>query len=609
MGYQVLITDESPKKINLALSSGQLIKEIWRLLTPYRTRFLVASIIRLIGDIGWLYPAFAFASIVTFLTQYKAGESLNPLWIELALWFLALIARSLSQYYSKYLGYNVAERVARDASLETIQHLFQLDMAWHEKENAGNKIKRIQNAADGFNRIIRLWFNCIIEIVVNLVAMNIIIGRFDLTVLLVLAGFLVTYFCISSVMTKRAGEASRRVNLQEEQVQGTVFESITNIRTVKVMAMARALYASLQESYGVLIDKLGIRIFWYQSRNSVLSFWTGVFKIGIICLIIKGILNGHYEVGFLVLFNSYFSDLRASIDELSTAGIDFLTSKISIARMRHILDEPILIESKTGKTSFPEKWKTLTIRDVSFAYGNNEVLSNISFEVKRGEKVGIVGLSGAGKSTLFKLLLKEREEFTGEIFFDDVPLRDILARSYFSYVSVVLQDTEVFNLSLRDNITIANISEVENEKLLEGALTVAHISDFLGKLPQGVDTIIGEKGMKLSGGERQRLGIARAIFKQPQILLLDEATSHLDMESEDKIRDSLHRFFEGVTAIVIAHRLTTIKEMDRILVIEDGKLIESGSFDDLYKRRGRFFSLWERQKAKKASEEKLDEVV
>jgi ATP-binding cassette subfamily B protein len=143
---------------------------------------------------------------------------------------------------------------------------------------------------------------------------------------------------------------------------------------------------------------------------------------------------------------------------------------------------------------------------------------------------------------------------------------------------------------------MTNSAQKTNEKLLQRAIKTSHVSDFLGKLPQGMDTLIGEKGIKLSGGERQRLGIARAIFKQPELLLLDEATSHLDLESEEKIRDSLKTVFKSVTAIVIAHRLTTIKEMDRILVIEEGRIIEQGSFDALYKSKGRFYDLWEKQR-------------
>jgi ABC-type multidrug transport system fused ATPase/permease subunit len=220
----------------------------------------------------------------------------------------------------------------------------------------------------------------------------------------------------------------------------------------------------------------------------------------------------------------------------------------------------------------------------------------MSLEVKRGEKIGVVGLSGAGKSTLFKLLLKEYESFTGAITFDSTPIQHIKKSDYFNHVAVVLQDTEVFNFSLKDNVTVANDAEKDNEELLQRSLDIAHVTDFLHKLPHGTDTVIGEKGVKLSGGEKQRLGIARAIFKQPQLLLLDEATSHLDLESEEKIKDSLHTFFENVTAIVIAHRLTTIKAMDKIIVIENGQLVEQGNFDELYKKQGRFFELWEKQK-------------
>jgi ABC-type multidrug transport system fused ATPase/permease subunit len=209
--------------------------------------------------------------------------------------------------------------------------------------------------------------------------------------------------------------------------------------------------------------------------------------------------------------------------------------------------------------------------------------------------VGIVGLSGAGKSTIFKLLLKEHESYSGQILIDETPLITINKQDYFKYSAVVLQDTEVFNLSLKENIILANSDESENSELLDKAVRVAHVQNFSERLANGIDTVIGEKGIRLSGGERQRVGIARAVFKNSQLLLLDEATSHLDIESEEKIRSSLHEFFQSVTAVVIAHRLTTIREMDRIIVLENGKILEEGSFDDLYATKGRFYELWEKQ--------------
>ena len=260
------------------------------------------------------------------------------------------------------------------------------------------------------------------------------------------------------------------------------------------------------------------------------------------------------------------------------------------------MDEPVTIDNESEKVPFPTGWQKIELKNVSFNYGDNQVLKNISFNINRGERIGVIGLSGAGKSTLFKLLLKEYEDFEGEILVDGTPIQQISKEDYFKHVAVVLQETEVFNFSLRENIYLAGTDATNKEGELQKALEIAHVTEFLPKLPDGVDTPIGEKGVRLSGGEKQRLGIARAVFKQPQLLLLDEATSHLDLESEEKIQDSLHQFFRSVTAVVIAHRLTTIKEMDKILVIEDGEVIESGNFAELTAKQGRFYELWEKQR-------------
>lgn len=512
------------------------------------------------------------------------------------LWIVATLWRQASMFSAKIICNKVAEQVAIDAQLKTMHHLFLLDMAWQEKENSGNKLKRMQNAADGLNRILRMWVNNVIEIAVNFVGMVFIIYKFDAVVSAALIIFLVVYYTLSSVLMKRAAAAAYTVNVQEEQVSGLLFEAVNNIRSVKVMAMIEALYRAIERQAEELFSRIKVRVFRMHFRISSISIWAHIFRLGVIIFIIIGIIHGRYEVGFLILFTGYFNNIWESATELSDISQDFIVAKYSIARMNDILREPITIDDDRGKIAFPKQWKKIVVSDLSFSYGGDNVLSGVSFKIKRGEKVGIVGLSGAGKSTLFKLLLKEREGYSGSICFDDVPIQKIKKSDYFKYVAVVLQDTEVFNFSLRDNITISNFSGKPDAGLLKKSLGIAHVSEFIHKLPKGVDTLIGEKGIKLSGGEKQRLGIARAVFKQPQILLLDEATSHLDLESEEKIQDSLHQFFENVTAIVIAHRLTTIREMDKILVIEDGRIIESGNFDELYKKQGRFFELWEKQK-------------
>lgn len=586
--------DEKP----IGYSTWQLFKDTWQRTRPYRGQFFIASLFRLIADTVWLYPSYGLASLINILTHAQANQALaaHQAWKVVWLWSIAVVIRFSCMFLSRKIGLGVASRVNIDTEVAALRHLFKIDIDWHERENSGNKIKRIQSGAGNFDRVIQIWFMNVIEICVNFIGMTFIIAKFNLLTGAVMISFAITYFAISRLLTPWAARSAYAVNAQEEIMTGLEFQAVSNIRTVKVLAMGDSLMKTLHGQAEALYLKIKQRIFRFQSRANILPVWAHIVRTCAIIYVIHGVLNGQFEVGFLFLFSSYFSTIWQSISELSDVSQDIVIARYTIVRMNHILEVPITIEDNTGKELFSTDWKEITLDKLNFGYNDNTVLNNISFSIQRGEKVGIVGLSGAGKSTLFKLLLKEYESFSGSIKFDKQNIQDIQKSDYFEHVAVVLQETEVFNFSLRDNVTIANAAEKDNQELLDQSLAIAHVKDFLHKLPDGMDTVIGEKGVKLSGGEKQRVGIARAIFKQPQILLMDEATSHLDLESEEKIRDSLHKFFENVTAIVIAHRLTTIKEMDKILVIEDGKLIEQGNFDQLYKQKGRFFELWEKQK-------------
>lgn len=577
-------------------STWTLIRDIYSFLKPYKLAFITATFFRALSDIAWLYPAYALASMVNFLTTYQSGQSLAPLSRIVYLFALAIFVRHVAQYIAKRLMFSVSERVSLDAQVSGVAHMFKIDMAWHEGENTGNKLKKIVRGGESIDRILRMWINNFIEIVINFVGITFVIMRFDRTIAVLTVVFLVTYYLVARVFRSRAAHAAQVVNAQEEQVQGVYFEALNNIRSVKVLGMARALLDIVQRTSDELYRKVITRVFWFQTGNTVRGIWAELFRLGMVAFIIYGVIHGKYEVGFLILFYGYFGSITQSVAELSDITQDFIIAKFSIKRMAEVLHEPVRIDTTEGKQAFPQQWQTISLQNISFSYEQNAVLQNISFDIHRGEKVGIVGLSGAGKSTLFKLLLKEHESYSGSIMVDAVPLSTISKEDYFNYSAVVLQDTEVFSFTLRENIVLANIAQANNEVLFEKALRVSHVQDFLTKLPLGVDTPIGEKGIKLSGGERQRVGIARAVFKNPQLLLLDEATSHLDIESEEKIRTSLHEFLQNVTAVVIAHRLTTIREMDRIIVIEHGRVVEEGSFDELTAKQGRFFELWEKQR-------------
>ncbi len=577
-------------------STKAFAKDLAEFFRPYKGRLMFATFMRMLSDVAWLYPDYALATIITLCATWKTGDSVVPMEYLLGGWALAAMIRYGCQYISRIQGFYAAERVALNVQEEAMEHLFALDLAWHEQENSGNKLKRIVRGGESFDKIVRIWLNTMIFIIVNFIGMTWILATVDTFISLVVIVFIVSFYALSSILRKPAVMAAREVNKREEEFSGVLFEGINNIRTAKVLGMTKSMMDIVRRSSKIVFGATLFRIGKFQRKNVLLGLYAAVFRLTAVAYIVYGITNGQYEVGFLVLFYGYFSRILDSVLELADVSEDYSIAKFAIGRVMNILRAPAYREGKDATKEFPKDWKAIALKNVSFAYGADQVLHDISFTIRRGERIGIIGLSGAGKSTLFKLLLKENENYTGEILVDDIPLRKIKKGSYYQRATVVLQETEVFNFSLKENIAIANPKHKTDERALKRALDIAHVTSFLNRLPQGLETLIGEKGVKLSGGERQRVGIARAIFKEPDVLFLDEATSHLDLESEEKIRDSLHVFFQDVTAVVIAHRLTTVKEMDRILVLEGGRLIEQGTFQDLYGKRGRFFELWEKQK-------------
>lgn len=589
------VTTNTPNASEKVFSTRQLIKFLLQLIRPYGRAFWLASLANLVMNIVSLYPAYAIAKIITFLATYSSGVSTKAMWTTLVFWIIAIIVRNAGFNLSKYYAFNVSEQAALDLHVQSVRHLCNLDISWHERENSGNKLKRINKGADGVDKILRLWVTSMLEIVVSYIGMVFVLQRFSNEIAIGIIFFILSYGFVSYRLTKRA-TAANDINLQyEERLSGQSYEAIANIRTVKVLSLQEPFMKRISDLAAETYQKIQRRIFLYQSASGFSMFYGNLLRFAMLIFILWGIVHGKYELGFFVLFWAYFNNIWEAAQDLTKISHEYSEAKYAIARVYHLLHEPVMIDDETNKIDFVDEWKKISFVDVSFAYGDNEVLRNISFEIKKGEKIGIVGLSGAGKSTLVKLLLKEHEGYTGDILFDYTSIREMKKRSYLRRVAVVLQDTEVFNFSLKENITIADADSKRDRRWLDRALTVSHVQDYVAKLPQGIETLIGEKGIKLSGGERQRLGIARAIYKNPEILFMDEATSHLDLESEEKIRDSLHEFFQDITAVVIAHRLTTIKEMDRILVIEGGKIIESGTFTQLRKKKGRFYDLWEKQ--------------
>ncbi len=577
----------------------QFIKDLGSLIRPYKLKFWVGIFFRLTSDIAHLYPPFAIAELVSILTQNpEPTEAISRVILILVIWGFISVYLGIGQDFGRYLGYQVAENAGLDLYKKTLSHVFRLDLTWQEIENSGNKMKRIERGREGVNELIRKIFDVLIGVTVNIIGIIFIFFTLEPFLSVAMIFFIITFFTAGTLLLKRAIKQEQIVNKKFEDLGGITFESLNNIQTIKSLSIGAGIFRSVTDKSNILVEEIRKRIIFFRRQAGFLESYFHFFEFAMAAYIIWGILQGRYEVGFLILFLGLFQRVGESTDDLVNVAQQTVIAKIWIARAMKILNtKPEIENEEKTKTqaSYYNDWKALNIKNLSFKFNNRTILKNINLSIKRNESIGIVGLSGAGKSTLFKLLLDLYENYEGEISLDKISLKNIKRDSYIENISVVLQDTELFNMSLKENIEISSISSKPTEKLTE-VIKMSHLTDVVDNLPDGVNTLVGEKGVKLSGGQRQRLGIARALYREPDILFLDEATSHLDAHSERQIQKAIHENIHKFTTIVIAHRLSTIKEMDKIVVLEKGKILEMGTFDELIEQKGRFSEMWQEQK-------------
>ncbi|MDE6446126.1 MAG: ABC transporter ATP-binding protein/permease [Alistipes sp.] len=390
----------------------------------------------------------------------------------------------------------------------------------------------------------------------------------------------------------------RHPALTNQQRMGELVSALDeSLSGIKVIKSYNATDYIRRKFYAINADlsRITLSMARRQQLASPMSEFLGIMAVGVMlvfggALVVRGLLNAGGFIAFIAMFSQITRPVRTFIDQFANINQGIAAGE----RIFSIIDTRSEIEDKAEALELRGLKDKIEFRDVHFSYdGSREVIGGVSFEIRRGETVALVGPSGGGKSTLSELIPRFYDPSAGDILIDGVPLRDYRQESLRAHMSVVSQDTVLFNDTIEGNIALGR-PDATHEEIVEAA-RVANADDFIREAPEGYATNIGDRGSKLSGGQRQRLSIARAVLKNPDILILDEATSALDTESEKLVQEALNKLLVGRTSIVIAHRLSTIRSADRIIVVDHGRIAEQGTHTELMAKGGIYAKLIEMQ--------------
>lgn len=558
---------------------------------PYWKRGLAAGICTIIAAGGTAYLPFVIKDMVDQVLSEKNTTMLN--WIVLSI-VVVFVIRGIAYYGQSYLMNYVGQRVIIDIRKAVFEKLQRLSMTFYDKHKTGTIMSYVTNDVSALqSAMVENVVEMITETVI-LVASIVMMIYLDWKLFLVtFATFPVVLFFIDS-FGKRIRKSGSRIQEAAADITSVLQEVASSPRVIK---------SFVREGYEVdRFDKENMNNFRANMKYAQLSSTLTptiefVAAIGVSIILWYGgnsVINGSITAGSLVAFLTYAVNISNPIKRLSRVIGNIQRALAAAQRVFDVLDLPEDIKNAPDAKLLPKVKGDVRFNDVSFAYNENEeVLSHVSFEVKPGEMIAFVGPSGAGKSTVASLLPRFYDATNGSITIDGQDIRKVTLDSLREQVGIVPQETVLFNGSVYDNILYGRLDATREE--VEAAAKAANAHDFIMQLPNGYETMLGDRGMNISGGQRQRISIARAILKNPQILILDEATSALDTESERVVQEALDRLMVGRTSFVIAHRLSTIKNADKIMVLEKGQLIEQGNHDELMAMDGLYAHLYKIQ--------------
>ena len=523
-------------------------------------------------------------------------------------WFVALGAVGLTVAYgmARLLGIGfqqlrdvvfarVGQRALRTVALETFRHIHRLSLRYHLTRRTGGLSRIIERGVKGIDFLLRFLVFSVGPLALELLLVGLILfWLFDVWYLAVVVATVALYVWFTFRVTEWRVRIRREMNAQDTDANQKAIDSLLNYETVKYFnaeawearrydaAMARYEAAALKTNYTLAFLNFG----------QGLIITAGL--VGVMVMAAMGVQRGDLTVGDFVMVNAYMIQVTLPLGFLGTLYREIRQALVDMGEMFQLLDQPPEVHEAPDARPLALSGGAVELDAVRFHYDpSRAILKGVSIRVGAGETVAIVGPSGSGKSTIGRLLFRFYDVTGGAIRIDGQDLRAVTQDSLHAAIGMVPQDTVLFNDTIGYNIAYGRPDASQAE--IEAAARAAHIHDFIMGLPEGYDTPVGERGLKLSGGEKQRVGIARTLLKNPAILLLDEATSALDTRTEQEIQAALRAAGAGRTVLTIAHRLSTVVDADRIVVLEAGAVVEEGSHAELLARGGRYAAMWAAQ--------------
>jgi subfamily B ATP-binding cassette protein MsbA len=577
--------DTPKKKKNLSLASIR--RAFWTIIWPRRRLILLGLLLVGINRLCGLVLPGSTKYLIDNVIAEGDTAMLRKL---LAVVGGAILVQAATGFLLTRLMSVEAQHLISTMRAQMQRHVIHLPISYFDNTKSGALVSRIMNDVEGVRNLVGTGLVQLIGGVITASVALVLLIRMNATMTLYALVPMVVFGFISMKAFARIRPIFRKRWEIIEDVTGRLTETLGGIRVIK------GFHAEPQE-YRVFAS--GTDRIFQNVRESLTatSLVTGLATLlmGLGSILIMGlggtmIIRDQMTVGEFVSFTLYLAFLVAPIVQMSNIGTQLTEAFAGLDRMEEILRLPTEGEESTRTVTLDTVRGDLALDHVSFAYAQEEVLNDVTFEAPPGSVTALVGSSGSGKSTIAGLAASFRIPTRGVVRIDGHDLTTVKLESYRRHLGVVLQDEFLFEGTIRENIVFARPDA--NEDDVKAAADAAHVSEFSRRFEKGLDTLIGERGVKLSGGQRQRVSLARAILANPRILILDEATSSLDTESEALIQQSLANLMQGRTTLVIAHRLSTIRRADQILVLEGGRIVERGTHDSLIAARGRYYELY-----------------